>query len=360
MGEGRKQGLRVDFDAKLRLEFHGATITSDAGLLAYRELDDALGLTEIAEACLCGGRNGKNTRHGLGSQLRQSVFSRLAGYEDTNDAERLAVDPAMRQVVGGQAIDREAASTSQMGRFETEILMLPENQVALAMLLGTWIDRLRQRTPMKAIILDMDSSVSETFGRQEGTAYNGHFGCTCYHPLFCFNHFGDLEGCLLREGNVHSAKDWKSVLDPIVARYRDRELRRYFRGDAAFANPAIYEYLEAERYSYAIRLPANDILVPRDRAPPHEASRTTAQGTCRPLPRFPVPGCEMEPKAQGNRECGMAPRRTLPPRGIHSDQPHSTGESRSAVLQPQRNGGADDQRRQERSEVDAPLLSRLR
>ena len=96
--------------------------------------------------------------------------------------------------------------------------------------------------------------------RQEGTAYNGHFGCTCYHPLFCFNHFGDLEVCLLREGNVHSAKDWKSVLDPIVARYRDRELRRYFRGDAAFANPAIYEYLEAERFSYAIRLPANEIL----------------------------------------------------------------------------------------------------
>jgi len=62
--------------------------------------------------------------------------------------------------------------------------------------------------PMKKIVLDMDSSVSETYGRQEGTAYNGHFGCTCCHPLFCFNHFGDLEGTLLREGNVHSAKDW--------------------------------------------------------------------------------------------------------------------------------------------------------
>ena len=77
--------------------------------------------------------------------------------------------------------------------------------------------------PMKKIILDMDSSVSETYGRQEGTAYNGHFGCTCYHPLFCFNHYGDLEGCMLREGNVHCAKDWKVVLDPIVTRYRDRE-----------------------------------------------------------------------------------------------------------------------------------------
>ena len=96
MGEGRKQGLRLDFDAKLRLEFHGATITSDTGLLAYRELDDAVGLTEIAESCLRDGRNGKNTCQGLGSQLRQSVFSRLAGYEDTNDAERLSFDPAMR------------------------------------------------------------------------------------------------------------------------------------------------------------------------------------------------------------------------------------------------------------------------
>jgi hypothetical protein len=260
MGEGRKQGLRVDFDAKLRLEFHGTTVTSDAGLLAYRELDDALGLTEIAEACLRDGRNGKNTRHGLGSQLRQSVFSRLAGYEDTNDAERLCMDPAMRLVVGGRAVDHTAASTSQMGRFETEVLTLPENQAALATLSGKWIDRLRQRMPMKKIILDMDSSVSETYGRQEGTAYNGHFGCTCYHPLFCFNNFGDLEGCLLREGNVHSAKDWKAVLDPIVARYRDRDILRYFRGDAAFGNPHVYSYLEVERYFYAIRLRSNEIL----------------------------------------------------------------------------------------------------
>ena len=91
------------------------------------------------------------------------------------------------------------------------------------------------------IILDMDSSVSPTHGDQQGSAYNGHFGCTCYHPLFLFNQFGDLERCSLRSGNVHSADDWEGVLKPVVVRYKGRKVRLYFRGDAAFASPEIYE-----------------------------------------------------------------------------------------------------------------------
>ena len=244
----------------MKLEFHGSRVTSDAGLLAYRDLDDALGLTALASDAICDNRSGRNGWHGLIGLLRQSVYGRLAGYEDVNDADRLGRDPAMRWIVGGKAVERGGASTSQMGRFETELLATNDNLAALADLSGNWIDRVHDRKPPKIIVLDMDSSVSPTHGEQEGTAYNGHFGCTCYHPLFVFNQFGDLERCTLRPGNVHSAHGWRDVLEPVVARYRDRKLRRYFRGDAAFASPDIYEFLEAEGYTYAIRLKANAVL----------------------------------------------------------------------------------------------------
>src|SRR4051812_48091228 len=106
----------------------------------------------------------------------------------------------------------------------------------------------------------MDSSESPTHGEQEGSAYNGHFACTCYHPLFVFNQFGDVERCTLRPGNVHSADGWRALLEPVIARYRGIVKHLYFRGDAAFANPGVYELLEAEGASYTIRLPANPVL----------------------------------------------------------------------------------------------------
>jgi len=260
MGEKAKEALKLQFDKRLRLEFHGARITSDAGLLACRELDGALGLTEAAPTYLRETRGGRNVQHELVPLLRQSVYSRLAGYEDTNDAVRLARDPAMQAVVGRRAMEKQAASTNTLSRFETEVLVTEENLKGLNQLNAEWVDRAMMRTRHQRIILDMDSSESPVYGEQEGAAYNGHFECVCYHPLFCFNQFGDCEGAMLRPGNVHSAEGWRETMEPIVERYQKRRMRLLFRADAAFAKPEVYEYLEPRHIGYSIRLPANEVL----------------------------------------------------------------------------------------------------
>jgi hypothetical protein len=283
MGDRQNSMLRVGFEPRLRLAFQGAKISSDAGLLVYRELDEAVKLTESAADSLFDFRIGRNISHSTMALLRQLIYSRLAGYEDVNDADRLSIDPVMRQVIGGRAANKQAASASQVARFETKVLTEPGNLEALMGLSGRWVNSIRERKPMKKLILDMDSSVSPTHGDQEGSTYNGHFECTCYHPLFVFNQDGDVERALLRQGNVASADDWKSVLEPVIERYRDAEVPKSFRGDAAFAIPGLYELLEAEGYRYTIRLKANPIL---ERQIEHLLRRPVGRPSKKPFVRY--------------------------------------------------------------------------
>jgi len=174
MGECENGRLRLDFDGHLRLEFRGAKVTTDAGLLAVRELDEALRLTEMAGVMIEDGRTGRNIRHELTGLLRQSVYARLAGYEDVNDHERLFRDPAMRATIGKIALERNAASSQTVSRFETETLATNENVRALSSINHAWVSKAMRSTKAKKVILDMDSSEFPVHGNQEGSAYNGH------------------------------------------------------------------------------------------------------------------------------------------------------------------------------------------
>jgi len=260
LGAPKNGGIRLLFDRRLVLEFRGAKITTDAGLLAVRELDEMMGFTDMAADLIEDNRTGKNIQHQIPGLLRQSVYARLAGYEDTNDHEGLSRDPAMRAVIGKRALDRTAASSGTVSRFETEILTQDQNIEALASLNSGWVSKAVSLSSAKKVILDIDSSESPVHGNQEGSTYNGHFESTCYHPLFCFNNYGDCEGAVLRPGNVHSADGWREFLSPIVDRYKEMDKKLYLRGDAAFASPDIYEYLEDNSILYAIRLKANNNL----------------------------------------------------------------------------------------------------
>src|SRR5450756_1481016 len=173
------------------------------------------------------------------SSAASDVYKRQ-GYEDVNDQEALARDPAMRAVIGNRALDRNAASSGTVSRFETDILTQEQNIDALVTLNSGWVEKAVSLSKTKKVILDIDSSESPVHGSQEGSAYNGYFESTCYHPLFCFNNYGDCEGAVLRPGNVHSADGWEEFLEPIVKRYREMDKKLYLRGDAAFASPDIY------------------------------------------------------------------------------------------------------------------------
>ena len=175
----------------VKLAFQASSISSDGGLLLHRELDDALGLTDMVAEMLIDPRTGRNGQHQLGGFLRQSVFSRLAGYEDVNDAQRLWLDPVIRQIVGGKAVKRGAPSASAMARSETEMLTHAKNLDAPVDLPGRWIDAVHDKQPPKFITLDMDSSECPVHGDQEGAMWNGHFQSKCLHPLFVFNQYGD-------------------------------------------------------------------------------------------------------------------------------------------------------------------------
>jgi hypothetical protein len=224
-----------------------------------RELDERLGVGDLVDRMLIDSR-GRNTQLPLADLFRQSVYSRLAGYEDVNDAERLSQDPTFRLIGSEKIWERGAALTSRLQSFETELLAEEENIAGLATISRELIAKAEALGTPQRVVLDMDSTEVPVHGQQEHSAYNGHFESTCYHPLLLFNRDGDCLAAKLRPGNVHSADGWEDMLLLEIERQQKASKEVVFRADAAFAKPEIYEALEEREVKYAIRIPANDNL----------------------------------------------------------------------------------------------------
>ena len=233
MGELQHEAFQFPFNGFLKVAFQGSRITSDAGLLLVRELDERLGLATLIAEHLSDSRQGLNTQFSLADLLRQSVYSRLAGYEDLNDAVRVSADPTFRLIGSPTLWDRGAALTSTLHWFETELLTRAENLVGLMAVNREVLAQAEMPTRAGRIVLDMDSSESPVHGAQEGSAYNGHFESVCYHPLFLFNEHGDCVAATLRPGNVHSVDDWDDLLVPEIGSIRVSQ--RHFGAFRGFA-----------------------------------------------------------------------------------------------------------------------------
>ena len=179
-----EDGLEVEtqwFNSSLKVDFQGSRVPSDGGLILVRELDERLGFSELIEQHLTDSR-GKNTQLPLADLLRQSVYSRLAGYEDMNDAERVSQDPTFRLIGSEKIWERGAALTSRLQSFETEVLARDENLAGLEAINRGLIAQAETIESPQRVVLDMDSTEIPVYGQQEQSAYNGHFESTCVQP----------------------------------------------------------------------------------------------------------------------------------------------------------------------------------
>ena len=357
MGEKESEPFQFTFNGFLKVAFQGSRVTSDAGLILVRELDERLGLEAIIAEHLSDSRHGLNTQFPLPDLLRQSIYSRLAGYEDLNDAARLSTDPTFRLIGSPKRWDRSAALTSTLHWFETELLTREENLVGLMAVNRDLIGQAETLDRSDRIVLDMDSSESPVHGQQEGSAYNGHFESVCYHPLFLFNDHGDCLAAKLRPGNVSSADDWEELLVPEIDRQQAEGQRVAFRADAAFARPAIYEALEARGVELRHPHPGQQEPGAGDRRPPVSVAGSAQPQAARPLQEFPLSGGQLDHGPTGRGESRAPRRRAVPARRLHRDESPAPQSRRRAVLQQARHGRAMDQGRQAGGALDAAVVS---
>ena len=210
--------------------------------------------------------------------------------------------------------------TSRLQSFETEVLTQEDNLAGLAALNRELVARAEAIDSPRRVVLDMDSTEVRVHGRQEQSAYNGHFESTCYHPLLLFNREGDCLAAKLRPGNVHSADGWEELLLPEIERQQARGKEVVFRGDAAFAKPELYEALEERDVKYAIRLPANDNL---QRKITELLTRPVGRPSNKPVFRFKsfsLSGGKLDDSPAGGGEGRVPLRGVVSPCRLHRDQ----------------------------------------
>jgi len=233
------------FSKEVVADFAGGRITSDAGGLLLRELDQRYRIAENAARCLHDPREGCKVKHDLLTLVRQRLFAIAQGYEDNNDAATLAKDPAFK-IMAGKAPegDGDLASQPTLSRFENRVTAKDLRRLSDRLL------ELYLKThpgPRKVIVLDMDGTDDPTHGRQQLSFFHGYYEEHMYHPLLVFDgRDGFPLAAVLRPGNTHSSHGALPVLKRLIKKLKQAYPGALilFRADAGFAVPALYSYLE--------------------------------------------------------------------------------------------------------------------
>lgn len=248
----------VNFNKYMKINFEGGDLTSDAGIIAYREFDEKIGLSKtIAENLYIKDSSDDARIHKNADIAIQRIYQKIGGYNTDDSADELRFDPIFTSVLKKEAL----ASQPTISRYNNRcsIKTLKSWQVINEILQ----DKVYNVRPIEHIVLDIDSTNFQTYGKQYGSDYNSHYAANGYHPLLMFDGLtGDLIKAELRSGNVYTSRQVVRFIGPVLKRYINKypHVTRVIRGDSGFAVPELYKIAELLDTLYAIRLKVNSTL----------------------------------------------------------------------------------------------------
>lgn len=247
----------LDFNKRLKVNFEGGDLTSDSGLLLYREFVEKLGLSDLIDANVDLNDPVSHDTHQNNDVIMQKIYQHVAGYHADDDADSLSYDPALTAILNKERL----ASQPTMSRLNQILDKKAMKQLQKAN--DTVIERFHEWEAPEHVIMDVDSTNAATYGNQYGSAYNTHYGENGYHPMVMFDGLtGDCLKAELRSGSVYTSRQVVRFIGPTLKRYRALYpgLTPLIRGDSGFAVPQLYEWAEAKEAHYVIRLKANKRL----------------------------------------------------------------------------------------------------
>ena len=251
------QEYSMNFNSRMKVNFEGGDLTSDGGLLLYKEFDEKLGFSETVRNLLVVQDTVAHREHPNSEIVLQKVYQHLAGYHTDDHADDLSVEPLLTAILGKERL----ASQPTLSRFHHKANL--ETAKSLACINETLQQRVQTVAPQKHFIFDVDSSGFAAYGSQYGANFNAHYQQHGFHPLFCFDGVtGDCLGAELRAGNVYTSRQVVRFMGPILKRYEkwSPDSLMVIRGDSGFAVPELFELAETKGHKYVIRLKANASL----------------------------------------------------------------------------------------------------
>lgn len=247
----------VNFNRKVKVNFEGGDLTSDAGLLLYREFDEKIGFSETIRDILRVKDKAKFRFHSNSDIAIQKIYQNIAGYHTDDNADELTIDPVFKAVLAKEAL----ASQPTISRFNSRLDV--DNAKQFQFINETLMDKVYSVEMPKQVLIDLDSTNCQTYGNQYGANYNFHYSANGYHPLVAFDGLtGDFLKAELRTGNVYTSRQVTRFLGPMLTRYSNKypTIDRFVRADSGFATPELYKLIEDNRAFYAIRLKAYKTL----------------------------------------------------------------------------------------------------